>query len=103
MKTLSRILLIVLSLALLAAVCAMHAGMTQINVGHDTHYRIKWPWLHEVRETAIFGVLVWCLLFLRREPTFARIGLAAVILAFAIMNLPAALAKELPGLPPVWH
>jgi len=102
MKTFNRLLLVVLSLSLLAAVYAMHSGMTQVGVGHDTFSTIKWPWLHEVREVSIFGVLGWCLCFLRREPTFARVGLAAVILAFVIMNLPVAHAKEFHA-PPNWH
>jgi len=88
MKTLNRLLLVILSLALLTAVYQIHSNTTQITIGHDSFYAIKWPWLHDVREGAIFGVLGWCLLFLRRDPTFARIGLAAVIVAFVIMNWP---------------
>jgi hypothetical protein len=102
MKTLNRLLLVLLSVALLVAVYLMHSGTTQLTVGHETLSSIKWPWLHEIREATIFAVLGWCLLFLRRDPTFARIGLAAVILAFAIMNWPFAHAWHLPELPS-WH
>lgn len=102
MKTLNRLLLILLSLTLVATVYLMHSGTTQLTLGHDSFYSVKWPWLHEVREISIFAVLGWCLLFLRREPTFARIGLAAVILAFVIMNWPLAHDWHLPELP-VWH
>jgi len=98
MKTLNRLLLLALSGALLAAVYLIHANTTQISIGHDSFYSIKWPWLHEVREGSIFGVLGWCLLFLRRDPTFARVGLAAVILAFVIMNWPAH-GVHLPDMP----
>jgi hypothetical protein len=88
MKTLNRLLLVLLSLALLITTYAMHTSATQITLGHDSFYSIKWPWLHEVRETCIFAVLGWCLLFLQSQPTFARIGLAAVIIAFIMMNVP---------------
>ena len=88
MKTLNRILLILLSAALLVVVYLMHTNTTEIAIGHETYYKIKWPWLQEVRETCIFAVLGWCLLFLQRQPTFARIGLAAVIIAFILMNVP---------------
>jgi hypothetical protein len=99
MKTLNRLFLLTLSLALLGAVYAMQSGMTQVNLTHETFYAIKWPWLRDVREVSIFGVLGWCVLFVRREPVFVRIGLIAVILAFGIMNLPPRLARELPTLP----
>lgn len=102
MKTLNRLLLVLLSLALLTAVYLMHTDTTQVTVGHDTFSSIKWPWVHEVREGAIFAVLGWCLLFLRREPTFARVGLAVIILAFVVMNLPPAHGGHL-SIPPVWH
>jgi hypothetical protein len=99
MKTLNRLFLLALSLTLLASVYAMHSGMTQVNFSHETYYAIKWPWLRDVREIGIFGVLGWCVLFVRREPAFVRMGLMAVILSFGIMNLPPRLAKELPALP----
>jgi hypothetical protein len=102
MKTLNRLLLVLLSLALLAAVYLMRSNTTQIDIGHDSFYTIKWPWLHEVREGSIFGVLGWCLLFLRRDPTFARVGLAAVIAAFVIMNWPFNHDVHLPAMP-AWH
>ncbi len=101
-RLLNRIILIALVVALLAAVYATHANMTQINFGHDTLYAFKWTWLHQVREVCIFGILAWSLFFLRGEPLFARIGLAAVIIALAVMNLPPHLIKELP-VPPGWH
>jgi hypothetical protein len=99
MKTLNRLLLVVLSVALLAAVWAMHSGMTQVHFTHETYYAIKWPWLRDVREVCLFCVLGWCVLFVRREPAFVRLGLVAIILAFAIMNIPPRLAKELPAFP----
>ena len=100
MKTLNRLLLLILSVALLAAVYLMHTHTTQIKIGHDSFYSIKWDWLDDVREGSLFGLLGWCLLFLRREPTFARIGLAAVIIAIAMafMNWP----SHLPAMP-AWH
>jgi hypothetical protein len=74
-KTLARIVLIVLGSMLLASVLAM-----QVDYGHETLYRIHYPWLREVREVSIFSV--------RRDPALVRLGLVALILAFAVMNLP---------------
>jgi hypothetical protein len=82
-KTLARIVLIVLGSMLLASVLAM-----QVDYGHETLYRIHYPWLREVREVSIFGVLIWCTLSVRRDPALVRLGLVALILAFAVMNLP---------------
>ena len=103
MKTLNRIFFLGLVAALVASACALYSGgMTEISLGHDTFYHLKWPWLHNVREVSLFAVLVWCLLFLRREPTLARIGLVAVLLAFAFMTLPPRIFKH-PLEVPSWH
>ena len=100
MKTLNRLLLLALCLTLVAAAFAIYSGTTQVTVGHDTFSYLKRPWLHELREISLFGVLIWCVLFLRREPTLARVGLIAVVLAFAVMALPPKILKQpitLPG------
>jgi hypothetical protein len=103
MKTLNRLLLIALSLALLGATYAMHTGMTHLSIGHDNYYTLKWPCLSEVREVAIYGLLGWCALFVKREPTLVRVGLIAVILAFVIMALPTKLGDPAALLKSAWH
>ena len=103
MKTLNRLFLLGLVAALVGSAIAIYSGgTTQISLGHDTLYHLKWPWLHNVREVSFFAVLAWCLLFLRREPTAARIGLVAVLLAFALMTLPPRIFKQ-PIEVPSWH
>jgi hypothetical protein len=89
MKTLNRLLLVLLAAALLGATYAMHTGMTHITIGHDNYYTMKWPWLSNVHQVALYGLLAWCLFFVKSEPLFVRIGLFAVILAFILMALPA--------------
>jgi len=102
MKTLNRLFLLALSLTLVCAVFAIHTGTTQVTVGHETFSHIKLPWLRELREVSLFGVLIWCVLFLRREPTLARVGLVAVIVAFAVITLPPRIFKQPISLPG-WH
>jgi hypothetical protein len=88
MKLLRRILLLALCLGLMGAVVIGHLNSSRISYGHDTLYVIKWPWIHEVREWSLYGILGWCLLFARSETTFVRIGLITIGLAFIIMSLP---------------
>ena len=102
MKTLNRILLLLLAITLLITTYAMHAGMTRASIGHEMVYTLKWPWLSDAREISLYGVLAWCFLFVRSQPVFVRVGLAAVILAFVIMALPPKVIHELPT-PPGLH
>ncbi len=102
MKTLNRLLLLLLALTLLVTTYAMHAGMTRASIGHEMTYTLKWPWLSEVREISLYGVLGWCVLFVRSQPAFVRIGLVTVILAFVLMALPPKVIHELPT-PPGLH
>jgi hypothetical protein len=88
MKTLNRLFLVVLAAALVGAVYAMHTNATQFTLGHATYFALKYPWLKEVREVTLFALLAWCLLFVKREPTFVRLGLVALIVACALMYLP---------------
>jgi len=106
MKTLNRLLLLGFALTLVASAFAIYSGTTQVTIGHDTFSHIRQPWLHEVREVSLFGVLIWCLLFLRGEPALSRVGVIAVILACSAMVLPPKIFKEkitLPSLPESWH
>lgn len=106
MKTLNRLLLLALAIALVGAAYAIYDGTTQLTLGHTTVYHTREPWLHEVREVSLFGVLIWCLLFVRSQPAFVRVGLVAVILACAIMVAPPHILKEpitLPDWPKSWH
>ena len=88
MRTLNRLLLLVLSVALVATVWIMHLNMTRIEIGHETFYHIRWPWLQNVRDWSLFGALAWCLIFAQSETTFVRIGLVAVIVALVVMLVP---------------
>ena len=88
MKTLNRLLLLLLCAALLGATYAMHTGTTQLSIGHDNFYTLKWPWLSNVHQVALYALLGWCVLFVKRETALVRVGLIAVILAFIIMALP---------------
>jgi hypothetical protein len=103
MKTLNRLLLLALSLALVAAVYAMQSNTTQISVGHETLYHMRWPWLHEVREVSIFAILIWSFIFVKREAAFVRIGLAALIIAFTLQNLPAKIGSVSDLVNSVWQ
>ena len=103
MRMLNRLLLVVLVIALLGAVYGMHTNTTQITLCHDNFYHIKWPWLQEVRQVSIFGVLIWCLLFVRKEPLWVRFGLVALIFAFAIMALPPKSGNPADILQKIWH
>lgn len=88
MKTLNRLLLIILCVALVAATYGMYLNTTQEVHNHTVRYLIKWPYLHEIRQWSLFAVLVWCLVFAKSQPTFVRLGLAAVIVTLVIMLVP---------------
>jgi hypothetical protein len=100
---LARILLIALSVTLVVVVYAMRVNTTQISVGHDTFTAYHGTWLHEVREVTLYGVLIWCFIFARREPTFVRVGLAALFLAFLMTALSPATVKHAASAPLSWH
>jgi len=102
MKTLSRLLLLALAVTLVGSVIAIHADITEVPTGHDTYYTMHAPWLHHAHEISLFGVIIWCLLFLRSEPVFARIGLVALLLSFTVMALPPKVLKDSPALKN-WH
>jgi hypothetical protein len=103
MKTLNRLLLLALATALLGATYAMHTGMTHVSIGHDNYYTMKWPWLSDVHQVALYAVLGWCLLFVKSEPLLVRVGLIAVLLAFIIMALPPKAGDPSALLKSVWH
>ncbi len=98
MKTLSRLLLLGLALTLVGSVIAIHANITEVPTVRGATYAMHAPWLHNVHQIGLFGTIIWCLLFLRREPVFARIGLVALLLSFTIMALPPKVLKDSPAL-----
>jgi hypothetical protein len=98
MKTLSRLLLLALAVTLVASVVAIHADITEIPSGRSTYYAMHEPWLQKARQISLFGVTIWCLLFVRREPMFARIGLIALLLSFTVTALPPKVLKDSPAL-----
>jgi isoprenylcysteine carboxyl methyltransferase (ICMT) family protein YpbQ len=102
MKFLNRLLLLILSIALLSAAYATHTGMKQLSFGHETYYLQKWTWLSQVHQVALYGVLIWCLLFAKSEPTCVRIGLGAVILTLILLALPPATVDP-SALFKAWH
>ncbi len=85
MKTLNRLLLILLAAAVLGSAYGKYTGTTHVAIGHDTIYTIHYPWLQKVWEVSLLGALVWSAIFLRREPTLARIGIIAVAAASALL------------------
>jgi hypothetical protein len=102
MRILTRLLLLALAVTLLAASYGMYSGTRSLTIGHDTFYNFKWPWLHEVRQISLFGTLIWCLLFVKRDSAWVRFGLIAVILASLLIILPPNSIKH-PVLPASWH
>ncbi len=61
----------------------MYSHTTEASYFHWTYYVFRWPWLLEVRQGCFYGILIWCVVFARSEINFVRLGLMAVILAFA--------------------
>ena len=53
---------------------------------------------HHAHDIGLFGTLIWCLLFLRSEPAFARIGLVALLLSFTVLALPPKVLRDSPAL-----
>ena len=85
MKTLNRALLIILCVVLLAAVLGSNEEATRKIQDHVVSYVGQWRGLLEALEFSLFGILIWCVLFVKKEPTFVRIGLVAVMLAFIVL------------------
>ena len=98
MKTLSRLLLLALALTLVGSVVAIHADITEVSGPRGAIYTMPHPWLNHAHQISLFGVIIWCLLFLRSEPVFARIGLVALLLSFTVMALPPKVLKDSPVL-----
>ena len=80
--------MVILCVALLVATLGMHLGITESVHGHDTFYVQKWAWLREIRQGALFGVLIWCLIFVKSEPMWVRAGIITTLIMWAIMLLP---------------
>jgi xanthosine utilization system XapX-like protein len=102
MKTLSRLLLAGLAVTLVVSVVAIHANLTETPAIHGATYTMRAPWLHNVHQISLFGVVIWCLLFVRSEPMFARMGLVALLLSFTVMALPPKVLRDSPALRS-WH
>jgi hypothetical protein len=102
MKTLSRLLLAALAVTLVVSVIAIHANITETPTLHGATYTVHEPSLHHAHQISLFGVIIWCLLFVRSEPLFTRIGLVALLLSFTVMALPPKVLKDSPALRN-WH
>jgi predicted MFS family arabinose efflux permease len=83
-----RLVFLLLCAALLVSTWWQHLSTTVSFAGHDTFYTQVHPWLRQIREWSMFGVLAFCILIARRDPTFTRIGLLAVIAALALELIP---------------
>ena len=88
MTKLWRLLLLVLCVVLLASVTGMHLQTRAQVDGHETYYTFGSPWLLEARDLSLYGVLAWCIVFVRRDPLMVRAGLAAVTIALLLLTLP---------------
>jgi hypothetical protein len=47
-----------------------------------------WPWLLKVRDGSLLALIVWCIVFVRRDPVAVRAGLAALLVSFILATLP---------------
>jgi hypothetical protein len=83
-----RILFLLLCAALVASTWWEHMSTTVSFWGHDTFYTQVHPWLRQIRQGSLFGVLAFCVLIVRRDPAFTRIGLLAVIASLALLLIP---------------
>ena len=83
-----RVVFLLLCAALLVSTWWLHLSTTVSFYGHDTFYTQVHPWLRQIQQWSIFGVLGGCVLLARRDATFTRIGLLAVIAALALQLIP---------------
>lgn len=83
-----RVVFLLLCAALLVSTWWQHLSTTVSIASHDAIYTQVHPWLGQIRQWSLFGVLVFCFLLARRDPTFTRIGLLAVIAALALVLVP---------------
>jgi hypothetical protein len=83
-----RLVFLLLCAALIASTWWLHLATTVSFSEHGTFYTQVHPWLRQIREWSMFGVLAFCLLIARRDPAFTRIGLLAVIAALALELIP---------------
>ena len=83
-----RVVFLLLCAALLVSTWWLHLSTTVSFARHDTFYTQVHPWLRQIQQGSLFGVLVWCVLIARRDPAFTRIGLLAVIVALALQIIP---------------
>ena len=88
MRTLSRLLLLILCLGVLASAVGTWNESAPFSHGHDSWYILKYPWLRVVREWSLWGDLGWCIIFARREPALVRLGLVCALVTLIIMELP---------------
>jgi hypothetical protein len=88
MRTLSRLLLLILCAALLIATWGLYTETTRGSYFHETWYTLRYPGLRDVRQWSLWGDLAWCIIFVRRDPVLVRVGLIAIALSFAIMAMP---------------
>ena len=102
MKTLNRLFLLALAATLVGTAYAMYMNTVEIPLIHETYSKNHNPWLEEARHISLFGVLIWCVLFVRSEAFWVRVGLIAIIAAFSLQLLPPHILKHPLDLPS-WH
>jgi len=83
-----RIVFLLLCAALLVSTWWLHLSTTVSFYGHDTFYTQVHPWLRQIEQGSLFSVLALSFLIARRDPTFTRIGLLAVIASLALAIVP---------------
>ncbi len=83
-----RVVFLLLCAALLVSTWWLHLSTTVSFSGHDTFYTQVHPWLRQIRQGSLFGVLAFCILIARRDSAFTRIGLLAVIASLALELIP---------------
>jgi hypothetical protein len=83
-----RVVFLLLCAALLVSTWWLHLSTTVSIARHGAIYTQVHPWLGQIHQWSMFGVLAFCVLLARRDPTFTRIGLLAVIAALALELIP---------------
>jgi hypothetical protein len=87
MKLLGRLLLLAFGTALVVSTWSQSGFGTPWSSLHDLLHRYG-AWLRDVRDCSMFAVLILCLLVVRRDPLFTRIGIACVLAALTITVIP---------------
>jgi len=97
MKTLARVLLLLLCAALLAATFCMSIKTTPNIHEHVILVIHRWSELYNVKLWSMLGILTWCVFFAKSEPLLVRFGLTVVIAAMAFTSLAVKAHELLPS------